>query len=362
MKLVYINPDCFVDTDLNILKYLAREYEVIWYPVYYTDRKIYVTPEEMKAYAAEYGIEIHPCPRQYRQRDPRNLIFYGDIVKDINAHRPDLVYSCITDELWWALAAAKIKAGARVQGVHDAAKHSDNNRLKSLIQGKIQDFTIRRCKHFCVFSESQKRLFSELYGHTPAVLGLGSKDFGPSDLVPGPPAEGIRLLFFGNIVKYKGLDLLISSMEKLHAEGIRNIHLTVAGRGDDWENCEKQIQTPELYDLRVRFIENAEIPDLFCSHHFLALPYRDATQSGPVSIAANYGLPIFAPDFGCFKEQYDRSAALLYTDFEQGLRTLSAMGGEEYAELRRNAAREKERTSPEAIADKYIKFFSSLTS
>ena len=46
MKLVYINPDCFADVDLNLLKYLAREFEVAWYPVYYTDRRIYVSPEE----------------------------------------------------------------------------------------------------------------------------------------------------------------------------------------------------------------------------------------------------------------------------------------------------------------------------
>ncbi len=360
MKLVYINSDCYVDTDLSVLKYLVREFEVIWYPVYYADRKIYVSADQMKAYAKEYGIELHLCPRQFRQRDPRNLKFYADIVKDINSHYPDLVYSCITEELWWTLASRKIKTKGKVLGVHDAAKHSDSNRIKRAIQSWIHSRTIRSYKYHCVFSRSQQQLFKELYNRDAAVLGLGSKDFGTSNLTPAPISEGINLLFFGNIVRYKGLDLLISALEKLRAEGINNISLTIAGQGDDWKICNWMIKTPDMYDLRIRFIENHEIPDLFCGHHFLALPYRDATQSGPVSIAANYGLPIFAPDYGCFTEQFDKAAAVLYTDLEQGLRRLSEMSIDEYEGLKANAGKEKERNSAEAIGNKYIRFLSSI--
>ncbi len=360
MKLVYINPDCYVDTDLNVLKYLVKDFDLVWYPVYYPDRKIYVSAEQMKAYAEKYGIELHLCPRQYRQRDPRNLQFYDDIVADINAHEPHIVYSCITEELWWTLASKRLKTKGRVLGVHDAAKHSDSNRIKRAIQGWIHSYTIKHNKYFCVFSESQRQLFREIYHRDAKVLGLGSMDLGHSDLVPPSVSSGIRLLFFGNIVKYKGLDLLISALEKLRAEGIGNISLTVAGRGDYWEICKDLVKTKGMYDLRIRFIENREVPDLFSSHHFLALPYRDATQSGPVSIAANYGLPIFAPEYGCFKEQYDKSAALLYTDLEQGLKRLSKMNEDEYGVLRLNASKEKERNSAEAIGVKYVEFLSAI--
>ena len=360
MKLVYINPDCYADVDLNLLKYLAREFEVAWYPVYYTDRSIYVSPEEMSTYAAENGIEIHLCPRKYRQRDPRNLSFYSEIVQDIIARNPDIVYTCITEELWWMLASRKLKSVKRVLGVHDVLKHSDNNPIKRYIQGRIQHFAIRCNSNFCVFSESQRQLFMRIYGKSPVVLGLGSKDFGPSDLLPAPVSQEVSLLFFGNIVRYKGLDLLIDSLEHLRREGIRNIRLTIAGKGDDWPNCEKLIRTPGMFDLRVRFIENAEIPDLFCSHHFLALPYRDATQSGPISIAANYGLPVFAPEYGCFIEQYDRAASVLYSDLETGLRRLSCMTAEEYDNIKLNAEKEKERVSATVIANRYIEFFKSL--
>lgn len=360
MKLVYINPDCFADVDLNLLKYLAREFEVAWYPVYYTDRRIYVSPEEMTAYASENGIEIHLCPRKYRQRDFRNIGFYTEIVEGINAVKPDIVYSCITEEIGWTLASRKLNSKVRVLGIHDVLKHSDSHRIKTFVQGRIQDLTIKGNTNYCVFSESQRQLFQRLYGRSPVVLGLGSKDFGPSDQQPAPLSRGVRLLFFGNIVRYKGLDLLIAAMEKLWQEGIRNIRLTIAGKGDDWPECERLIHTQEMFDLRVRFIENAEIPDLFCSHHFLALPYRDATQSGPISIAANYGLPIFAPEFGCFTEQYDRSASVLYSDLKQGLKKLSGLSDVEYDSLKRNAEKEKERVSAQGIADKYITLFKSL--
>ena len=57
------------------------------------------------------------------------------------------------------------------------------------------------------------------------------------------------------------------------------------------------------------------------SHHFLALPYRDATQSGPLATAIAYELPILAPRFGYFMETYTDDSAILYKhgDIENAL-------------------------------------------
>jgi glycosyltransferase involved in cell wall biosynthesis len=43
--------------------------------------------------------------------------------------------------------------------------------------------------------------------------------------------DPLRLLFFGRILKYKGLPLLIDAVEKLRAEGVP-VHLGVAGTGN----------------------------------------------------------------------------------------------------------------------------------
>ena len=358
--LVYINPDCFFDTDLSVLKYLVAHFHVVWYPVYYTDRSIYYTPEKLKDYSAMYGIELHLCPRRYRQRDPRNLLFYGDIVDNINSHSPDLVFTCITEEIWWTIASARLDRKMCILGVHDVIKHSYGNVLKRKIQGMIQNHTIGTYANVCTFSENQRLLFVKTYGRQAVNLGMSCKDFGPSEVSPEPFADGVKLLFFGSIVKYKGLGTVIGVIEKLYARGIRRFSLTVAGKGDDWELCKSEIRTPELYDLRIRFIDNSEIPGLMCSHHFLVLPYTDATQSGPLLIAMNYGLPVIAPDFGCFRDLYDSSSAVLYNDLEYALRQVAEMSTEEYSRLKNNAVLLKEKNSEEVIANNYISYFDSL--
>lgn len=47
---------------------------------------------------------------------------------------------------------------------------------------------------------------------------------------------------------------------------------------------------------------NNKIADLFCQSHFLILPYKDVTQSGPLMIAFNYGVPAIASNLPGFVE------------------------------------------------------------
>ena len=357
--LAYVNPDCYVDVDMTVLKHLSRAYEVIWYAVYYTDRPIYYDAEQMSDYAAQYGIRIRLCPRRYRQRDPRNLRFYKEIVRDINAQKADLVYSCIAEELYWTLASRELDA-PRVLGLHDVRMHHFGNPLKRLIQSGIRELTIKQSKYVCVFSKNQRELFTRIYRRDACQLALCSRTLGPSQREIPAFSEGIRLLFFGNIVEYKGLDLLISCLEKLRAEGVDNLSLTIAGAGEFWETCEPLMRTRQMYNPIIRFIDNDEIPDLMATHHFLALPYRDATQSGPLTLALGYGVPVLAPAYGCFLDYCNVRSAVLYESLEEGLRRLASMCNDEYAVMRTQAARQGEAFSEESVARKYIDFFNGI--
>ena len=120
------------------------------------------------------------------------------------------------------------------------------------------------------------------------------------------------------------------------------IHLSICGHGEFWNQCKQQIRTRQLYNLQIRFIDNQEIPDLMCSHHFLILPYRDVTNSGPMMIALNYNLPIIAPKIGCFNDVYTEENAVLYVSMKKSCCELSA----KYTE--------------EEIAERYINFFRSV--
>ena len=170
--------------------------------------------------------------------------------------------------------------------------------------------------------------------------------------------------FFGQIQKYKGLDILVKSLEKLFEINHKKIKLSICGKGRDWEECAHLIHHPEQYNIQIRFIENSEVADLFSSHHFLVLPYRDATQSGPIMIAANYGLPIICPQIESFTQIYDKDSAIMY---QQGnlfgaLCKVNELSQYEYDNYRKHAKLLREKYSELNVSNSYIRALMNVLS
>lgn len=250
-----------------------------------------------------------------------------------------------------------------VYGIHDVKMHSYKKSLRMNLAWKINKFLT---KHFyknpCVFSKNQQQLFEETYHRKVRNLGMSYKNFGSSDLQPQEISQGIKLLFFGSINVYKGLDLLIEAMESLYDEGITNMSLTIAGKGDFWDDCRIRIKHAQLYNLKIKFIDNTEVADLFCSHHFLVLPYRDATQSGPLLTSLFYSMPIIAPKFGCFLDTYNSDCAILYSPgtLKEALRKVALISESYYDKMVDNCLKLRDIYSEERIANNYVSYFNEL--
>ena len=151
-------------------------------------------------------------------------------------------------------------------------------------------------------------------------------------------------------------------MEKLKKEEVTNIKLTIAGNGPFWEKCKRLINTNGLYELMIRFIDDYEIPDLMCTHHFLVLPYRDTTQSGPLLLALGYNLPIIAPKYDFFSEVFSEKNAILYPQgrLYDSIRRVAGITENEYNELRRSVCSVRENYTEEKIAGRYIRAINSI--
>lgn len=156
---------------------------------------------------------------------------------------------------------------------------------------------------------------------------------------------------------------MIETFEKLCVDvDNHKIHLSICGHGEFWNQCKQQIRTRQLYNLQIRFIDNQEIPDLMCSHHFLILPYRDVTNSGPMMIALNYNLPIIAPKIGCFNDVYTEENAVLYAPEKlyQALISVNEMKNSEYLSMKKSCCELSAKYTEEEIAERYINFFRSV--
>ena len=109
-----------------------------------------------------------------------------------------------------------------------------------------------------------------------------------------------NLLFFGLIRDYKGLDLLIEALDLLD----NNFQLIIAGECyGDFNKYEKLIDNSSARSRIIvhnRYISDEEIPLFFSAADALILPYRSATQSGVVSVAYHYDLPMLSTPVGDF--------------------------------------------------------------
>ncbi|MBW8484620.1 glycosyltransferase family 4 protein [Actinomadura parmotrematis] len=112
-----------------------------------------------------------------------------------------------------------------------------------------------------------------------------------------------HLLFFGMIRPYKGLDVLLRALAASSAKAT----LTVAGEFwgglDETRALVASLGLSDRVELRPGYVPAADVPGLFAAADALVLPYRTATASQNVWMAAEYGVPVIATRVGGFPDQ-----------------------------------------------------------
>jgi glycosyltransferase involved in cell wall biosynthesis len=120
---------------------------------------------------------------------------------------------------------------------------------------------------------------------------------GPSGAAPTPPVRR-RLLFFGLVRPYKGLDVLLRAL----AAGPDDVALTVAG--EFWGGAEAtralvaELGLTDRVEVRPGYVPAADVPALFAAADALVLPYRSGTASQNVDLAHLHGLAVVASRVG----------------------------------------------------------------
>jgi len=129
----------------------------------------------------------------------------------------------------------------------------------------------------------------------------------PTDKVTAKNQFGIAenkkvLLFFGFIREYKGLDLLLETLSKLPED----YHLLIAGEVygsfDQYAELIKKLDLDSRCTIIVRYIDDSEVSSFFSAADITVLPYKSGTQSGIVSIAYHFDIPVVATNVGGLAE------------------------------------------------------------
>jgi len=120
------------------------------------------------------------------------------------------------------------------------------------------------------------------------------------------PENKVILLFFGQIKKVKGLDVLIKAMKQV-CDKRKDVLLVIAGKvwDDNFEVYDKLINENGLTDFirgDIKYIADQDVKYYFGSSDVVILPYKNVYQSGVVQLAYSYKKPVIATNVGAFKE------------------------------------------------------------
>ena len=105
----------------------------------------------------------------------------------------------------------------------------------------------------------------------------------------------VIFLFFGLIRDYKGLDILLSSINLINDKYINNFELFIVG--ESYENISKYKNiVNKKYEKNIKwhneYVSNDEINFYFSSADYIVLPYKTVSQSAIIPMAYDYNKPI----------------------------------------------------------------------
>lgn len=109
-----------------------------------------------------------------------------------------------------------------------------------------------------------------------------------------------NVLFFGRIVKYKGIEYLCEAMVKVHKH-IPDATVTIAGAGEYYFD-KSPFEKLNYFEFYNRFIEEKELAKMLQECSVSICAYTDATQSGGVLTSFAMGKPVIATNIETMKE------------------------------------------------------------
>lgn len=206
--------------------------------------------------------------------------------------------------VWSPLLSGTVKAkGCRfVPVIHDAVPHPGDPTAR-LTRWLLRD--VRRADRIVTLSRSvAQSLADQGYADARKISPLFHPDLSfdsnanPQRLRDGEP---LRLLFFGRIMSYKGLDLLADAIAAARMRG-RRVTLGVYGSGLIAPDTRALLERIGA-EVENRWIADSEINGIFSRFDAVVCSHVEASQSGVAATAFGHGLPVIAFPTGGIAEQ-----------------------------------------------------------
>ena len=297
-RIAWITATCFLDTDIYIVPLLQEYFDIDWYILRKENEKIDYSNELELLKDKVSHFEYTLIGR--KNSSPDALICYVKFLKYIKRSNYDLIYTAMGNMPFYTPTLGLfINPKNVVLGIHNVTVLKGGSH--PILEKIYNWFAISRFKNFHAYSkvqyeEMKKRVKGKNVLYAPFLL----KDYGKATHTRTDTR--ITFLGYGNIRRYKRLDVLIDAAEKAFAEVKIPFRVIIAGSSSNWSEYQTHIIHPELFETKIGRIPNEEIPELFEETDYVVMPYESIAQSGAMMVAMNYEKPVLASRLEAFEE------------------------------------------------------------
>lgn len=179
--------------------------------------------------------------------------------------------------------------------IHDVTCHPSENKSRQM--QKWIDYSIRKSDGLICHTDESKDLIQKVHKINSAykIPHPIIKQYHPN----GTSKSERKIIFFGTLDKWKGLEILEESLEQLKEA---NIKVEIRGNSRFKEYYTSLFEKHKNVHLDIKRQSKEEIEYLFSSGSVLVLPYIEASQSGVIHIAMHFEIPVIASRVGGLKE------------------------------------------------------------
>lgn len=240
---------------------------------------------------------------------PYNPFTFKKTIKKIEAFEPDILIlkywiPFFAPAFGYIIKKLKQKGNMKILYIMDNIDFHE----KWLGGDLLTKYALRNSDYFITMSDSVNnslfKLFPKLDKSKVHKLNHPTYDFYASNKTKSF-AWTKRILFFGYVKPYKGLDLLLEAMPTV-LKSLPELKLEIAGEvyGNEsqYSDLIKKHGLEKNVTLHNRYISNEDVEKFFTASDICVLPYKQATQSGIIQLSYAFGVPVIATAVGGIPE------------------------------------------------------------
>lgn len=204
---------------------------------------------------------------------------------------------------------------------HNRLPHNTNDERKARILRSYAKWICKHSDYIMVLSRNSKEYLKAYltdreienkvrYIPHPNYIGVYSPAIQETTY---PESKDFRILFVGQVSRYKNINLILETAEHFRN---KNIRFHIAGNCSDAAYKAEIINRAQALpnvELDLRFIEDDELEQLLRQYHIMLLPYdtKSSMNSGTVILAFSNGRTVICPEI-CTIQDFDLSDVYSY--------------------------------------------------